>query len=86
MQITDVRITKSLNTDSKIKATASVTLDDSFVIHGIKYIKADNGNFISFPSKKTATNEYRDIAHPINASTRILFQNAIEEAYNKLED
>ena len=86
MQITDVRISKALKTDSKVRATASVTIDNEFAVHGIRLIEADNGRFISFPSRRLPDGTYRDIAHPINAETRNLIQEAIEEAYNKLED
>jgi stage V sporulation protein G len=39
--------------------------------------------FIAMPSKKVADGEYRDIAHPINSSTRDAIQNIILEAYDK---
>ena len=35
------------------------------------------------PSKKSADGEYRDIAHPINSSTRETIQKTILEAYEK---
>ena len=35
------------------------------------------------PSRKTATGEYKDIAHPINTDVRNMFQSAILEEYNK---
>ncbi len=35
------------------------------------------------PSKKSADGEYRDIAHPINSSTRELIQKTILESYEK---
>ena len=41
---------------------------------------------LSMPSKKTATGGYRDIAHPINAEVRAMFENAILEAYENAED
>ena len=81
MQITDVRLRK-VNSENRMKAVASVTFDNEFVIHDIKVIESQNGLFIAMPSKKTPTGEFKDIAHPINPETREKIQNAILEAYN----
>mgnify|MGYP002424678549 CR=1 FL=1 len=62
MQITDIRI-RVVSNESKMKAVASVTFDDSFVVHDIKVIEGERGFFIAMPSKKTHGDEYRDIAH-----------------------
>lgn len=70
MKITDVRVRIVKKDDSKLKAVASITIDDCFVIHDIKVIEGSEGNFIAMPSRKTADDEYKDIAHPINTETR----------------
>ena len=77
MQITDVRLRK-VNSENRMKAVASVTFDNEFVIHDIKVIESQNGLFIAMPSRKT-------IAHPINAETREKIQKAILEAYEAPE-
>ncbi len=82
MQITDVRVRK-ITKEGKMKGIVSITLDDEFVIHDIKVIEGEKGLFIAMPSKKSADGEYRDIAHPINSSTRESFQRIILEAYEK---
>ena len=84
MQITDVRIRKD-SSEGKIKARASVTFDNEFVIHDIKVIESQNGLFIAMPSRKTPNGEFKDIAHPINAETREKIQTAILEAYDAPE-
>lgn len=66
-----------------MKAVVSITLDGEFVVHDIKIIEGDKGLFIAMPSKRTADGEYKDIAHPINSSTRDAIQNAILECYQK---
>ena len=39
MQITDVRLRKvNVNSENRMKAVASVTFDNEFVIHDIKFI------------------------------------------------
>ena len=66
-----------------MKAVVSITLDGEFVVHDIKVIEGEKGMFIAMPSKKAADGEYRDIAHPINSSTREQIQRTILEAYEK---
>lgn len=83
MQITNVRL-KKVNSGNKMKAVASVTFDNEFVVHDIKVIEKD-GLFIAMPSKKTQNGEFRDVAHPINAETREKIQKAILEAYEAPE-
>ena len=82
MNITDVRIRK-ITKEGKMKAIVSITLDDEFVIHDIKVIEGEKGLFIAMPSKKTADGEYRDIAHPIQASVRDMIQRIILEKYEE---
>ena len=82
MNITDIRVRKVAK-ESKMKAAVSITIDDEFVVHDIKVIEGDNGLFIAMPSRKSQEGEYRDIAHPINTSTRETLQKMILEAYEK---
>ena len=82
MQITDVRV-KKLSSQNRMKAIASITIDDVFVAHDIKVIQGDNGDFIAMPSRKTPDGIYRDIAHPIDSHLREILQEAILEEFAK---
>lgn len=82
MTITDVRV-RRITKEGKMKAVASITIDDEFVIHDIKVIEGEKGLFIAMPSKKATDGEYRDIAHPINSSTRETIQKIILENYEQ---
>ncbi|MBR9945918.1 septation regulator SpoVG [Clostridiaceae bacterium Marseille-Q4145] len=82
MKITDVRIRKVAK-DGKMKAVVSITLDGEFVVHDIKVIEGEKGLFIAMPSRKASDGEYRDIAHPINSSTRDTIQMTILEKYQE---
>jgi stage V sporulation protein G len=85
MQITDVRIRK-IASEGKMKAIVSITLDNEFVVHDIKVIEGQNGNFIAMPSRKTPDGEFKDIAHPINTETREKMQKAILDEYEKVKN
>ncbi len=82
MVITDVKV-RRIQSDGKMKAVVSITIDDMFVVHDIKIIEGVNGLFVAMPSKKIGDADYRDIAHPINSETRAYLQKVIFEAYEK---
>ena len=84
MNITDIRIKLVENDEKKLRAFASITIDECFVVHDIKLIDGKDGLFISMPSKKKPDGEFRDIAHPIKQETRVALEKAIIEAYNKV--
>ena len=83
MNITDVRVRKVAR-NGKMKAVVSITIDDVFVVHDIKVIEGDKGLFIAMPSRKAADGEYRDIAHPINSTTRDRIQTIILDKYQEV--
>jgi len=83
MEITDVRV-KKIETESRMKAVASITIDKAFAIHDIKVIESQNGPFIAMPSKKTPKGDWKDIAHPINQETRDAISSAILEEYERV--
>ena len=83
MKITNVKIRK-VNKEGKMKAVVSVTFDDMFVVHDMKVIEKDDGLFIAMPSRKTSDGEFRDIAHPINQSSREMVQAAVFGEYYRV--
>ena len=83
MNISEVRIRFVKKDDSKLKAVASITIDDCFVVHDIKVIDGTDGLFIAMPSRKTSDGEFKDIAHPLNTETRENLKNAILTAYSE---
>ena len=86
MKITSVNVRKIEKENSRMRGIASILLDDAFAVHDIRIIEGDNGLFIAMPSRKTATGDYRDIAHPINQEARKMLEDAIIAEYNKAEE
>jgi len=84
LRITDVRLRK-VQTEGKMRAVASITFDDEFVVHDIRVIEGQNGLFAAMPSRKTPEGEFRDVAHPITTQAREMIQNAVLQAYNEQE-
>ncbi|MDD4908906.1 MAG: SpoVG family protein, partial [Candidatus Omnitrophica bacterium] len=52
MEITEVRIFLKDSPDKKLKAYATVTFDNAFVVRNIKVIEGSSGFFIAMPSRK----------------------------------
>ena len=81
MKITEVRV--SLRDDAKLKAFASITLENSFVIRGLKIIEGKTGTFVAMPSRKRKDGEYQDIAHPINNDARDEMERIVLAEYER---
>ena len=83
MKISDVRVRIVKTDKSKIKASASITIDECFVVHDIKVIEGNEGYFIAMPSRKTPDGEFKDIVHPITTEAREELHKAIIDRYEE---
>lgn len=81
MKITEIRIT--LRDDNKLRGFASITLDDAFVIRGLKIIEGGSGPFVAMPSRKRKDGTFQDIAHPINMETREWMEQQVIAAFKQ---
>ena len=62
--------------DSAVKAYASVTMDNMFVVHGLRVIETENGRFVNMPST-----QYTDTFHAITKAARNAVNQAVLNAY-----
>lgn len=85
MKITDVRV-RRVEGETRLKAVASITIDEAFAVHELRIIEGNEGLFVAMPSRKTAEGTFRDIAHPINIETRKMVEEVVLEAYKNLEE
>ena len=85
MKVTDVRLRK-IQTDGRMKALVSITLDEAFVIHDLRVIEGNSGLFVAMPSKRIPDGEFRDIAHPINSDMRQEIQDAVMKVYDETDE
>ena len=73
MNITEVKIfprAAGEGEEQRLKAYASITFDQAFVVRGLKVIEGKNGLFVVMPSRKLSDGTFKDIAHPLNNETR----------------
>ena len=72
--------------DSKLKATASVTLDGLFAVHGIRIVDTEKGLRVMMPSSsykdRNGDTKYNDIFHAITPEGHAAITQAVLGAYN----
>lgn len=81
MKITSVKVKKIEEKNSRLVGVATAVIDKVFIIEDIKIIKGDEKLFLAMPSQKMPDGSYKDIAHPLNADCRKLFEDAILSEY-----
>jgi stage V sporulation protein G len=82
LHITEVRV--SLRDDAKLKAFASITLEDCFVIRGLKVIEGNNNRmFVAMPSRKRPDGKHQDLAHPIKKEMRQMIEDVVIGEYQR---
>ncbi len=52
MEITEVKIFRKENKDKKLRAFATITFDDCFVVRDLKVIEGNKGLFVAMPSRR----------------------------------
>ena len=52
MEVTEVRVSLREGDGKRLKAYATVTFDNSFVVRNIKVIEGNNGLFVAMPARK----------------------------------
>ena len=82
MDITEVRVFPVH--EDKLRAFASIVIDDAFVISDIKIIDGHHGRFLSMPSTRRKNGTFRDIAHPLNSETRRLIEDRVFRRYDEM--
>lgn len=84
MDITQVKIFPVH--EDKLKAFVSVVFDHCFMVNDIKIIQGKDGLFLSMPSRRKKSGEFKDVAHPLNNQTRRMLEERVLSEYRKVED
>ena len=82
MNVTDVKIRK-IYQENRLRALASITIDNSIAIHDIKVIQGPERLFVAMPSRKEDSGTYRDIVHPITSNARKEIEEKILNSYHE---
>src|ERR1700677_1363840 len=79
MEITEVKVFPV--DEEKLKAYITIVLDDCFVVRDLKIISGTGGLFVAMPSKRRKDGTFKDVAHPLNQSTRAFMEKRVLDAY-----
>lgn len=79
IEVTDTRI--DLMKNGKVLAYATVTINDSIVISGIRLYEGNKGKFIVFPTRRSKKGKTFDITFPCKDEVRELILQEIEMKY-----
>lgn len=85
MEVTNVRV-KKIEDKNRLKAVASITFDDCFVVHELRLIEGEKGLFVAMPSKKNTRGDFRDVCHPITKELRQKIEGIVIQTYENIED
>ena len=67
----------------KLKAVASVVLDDCFVIKNVRIVDGAKGLFISMPSRRNVNGEFTEFCFPLSAELRRELSDIVLQAYSE---
>ena len=81
-EITDVRIYRVEGTGN-LRAYAAVTLDDAYVIHGLRVLEGEAGVWVGMPASKNKRGEFKDIFHPITREARDILVKTVISRYEE---
>ena len=71
------------NPTNKVVGTATIIIDECFVVKGFKIFDGANGFFVSMPNKKAQDGEYKDIAFPITKEAREQITSTVLQEYER---
>lgn len=83
MKITDVKVNPYEK--KALRGFASITIDDEFVVTGLRILSGKKGLFVSMPSQEGRDGKYYDTSFPLNKETRDYISNEVLAAYEALD-
>ncbi|SRR6056297_1196148 len=84
MQVTEIRL-RRVNSTGRMRAIASITFNDQFVIHDLRVIEGNNGMFVAMPSRRLPNGQFKDVAHPICTEMREEIHNLVMAEFERQE-
>lgn len=74
-------IKKVFEDQDKLKAVASVILDDCFIVKNVRVVDGAKGLFISMPSRRNVKGEFAELCFPLSKELRTELSETVLKAY-----
>lgn len=87
MKITDVKIYPfdTGRIGGRVRAVADITIEDTFIIKGIKLVESKHGGlFITFPKKMSSKGVYVDIIQSLDNDFTEQVRRAVVDKYKEI--
>lgn len=81
MKVT-AKIVAHLSNEGRLKAIATVCLNNEFLITGVRVVECEKGPCVFMPSRKTKSEEYRDICFPITPELHSQIKDTVLDVYH----
>ena len=85
MKVT-AKIVSRCRENGRLKAIATVCLDDTFLVTGVRVVDCEKGLSVFMPSRKTAQGEYKDICFPITPVLHQQIKETVLQVYADTPD
>lgn len=82
MKVTDIRIQHIKTPSTKLKAFATVVLDDCLVLRDLRIFESVKGDFVCMPSVKGPSGEWREVITLISTELKEQISNYVLRAYH----
>lgn len=69
------------NSTSPLKAVATITFDECFVIRNVKLIETEDATFLSLPSYRGRDENWHNVCYPITSEFREKMLEAVLKEY-----
>lgn len=77
----DVRV-RPITPKENLVGFAAVTINDCFVVEGLKVCAGEKGLYVNMPSQQDGNGNWRDVCKPITADFRRQLNEAVVEGYS----
>lgn len=79
------KITAQFEDEGRLKAIATVCLDEKFLITGVRVADCEKGMAVFMPSRRLKNGEYKDICFPITPELYKQIKDTVLSAYEKVK-
>ena len=81
LSVTQVQVFKEGPSMGHMVGTASVILNDQFLIRGLRIMEGENGLFVGYPNDPFYKGDFRSICFPMKRQLREHIENCVLEKY-----
>ncbi len=83
LKVTSCRVFLNQIDNDRLKASASIILNNEFAILDLKIIRGNMGLFVAMPNRRRRDGTFHDVAHPIVQSLREHIESVVLVEYHQ---